>query len=178
MEECHFLHPTYFESVCFVVTSSLCVERKEVHYACQTIFLAFPRIRVHQHSRLRCHGSDVCACQFASAIGAASIARNAHDPQGEVTDAQGLTFDGAQMSSQAWMTNMQMATHATTTTPEGQGAYLVQIRLFMSGPWMISVDMQATNFTALRQTIFVQVQAAALPVCPTTTTQWEQVSSS
>ena len=34
-----------------------------------------------------------------------------------VTDTQGLTVDRAQISSQAWMTNMRMATDATSTTP-------------------------------------------------------------
>jgi YtkA-like len=74
-----------------------------------------------------------------------------------VTDAQGLTVDGAQISSRAWMTNMQMVTDATSTRPLGQGTYLVQIRLSMAGPWMISVTMQATGFTPMRQTLFVQV---------------------
>ena len=90
-----------------------------------------------------------------------------------VTDAQGLTVDGAQISSQAWMTNMQMATDATSTTPEVQGTYLVQFRFSMAGPWMISIAMQATGFTPMRQTLFVQVQstpALAYPEKATMTT--------
>ena len=79
----------------------------------------------------------------------------------QVTDAQGLTVDGAQISSQAWMTNMQMATDATSTTPEGQGTYLVQFRFSKAGPWMISIAMKATGFTPMRQTLFVKVQSTS-----------------
>jgi hypothetical protein len=75
----------------------------------------------------------------------------------QVTDSEGLAVDGAQISSQAWMTNMRMATEATSTTAEGQGTYLVQFHLSMAGPWLISVAMQATGFTAMRQTLFVQI---------------------
>lgn len=90
-----------------------------------------------------------------------------------VTDAQGLTVDGAQISTEAWMPNMRMETDATSTTGEGQGTYLVQIRLSMAGPWMITVTMQATGFTPMRQTLFVQVQttpALAIPENGTMTT--------
>jgi hypothetical protein len=83
----------------------------------------------------------------------------------QVTDAQGLTVDGAQISSQAWMTNMHMATDATSTTGEGQGTYLVQIRLSMAGPWMITVTMQADGFLPLHQTLLVQVQSTPASAC-------------
>ena len=83
-----------------------------------------------------------------------------------VTDAQGMTVDGAQISTEAWMTNMQMATNATSTTGEGQGTYLVQIHLSMDGPWMISVTMQATGFTPTSQTLLVQVQSMDALACP------------
>jgi hypothetical protein len=76
-----------------------------------------------------------------------------------VTDVQGVTVDGAQITSQAWMTNMHMVTDATSTTAEGQGTYLVQIRLYMAGPWIITVKMQANGFLPLRQTLLVQVQS-------------------
>jgi hypothetical protein len=95
-----------------------------------------------------------------------------------VTDAQGLTVDGAQISSRAWMTNMQMVTDATSTTGEGQGTYLVQIRLSMAGPWMISVTMQATGFTPMRQTLLVQVQSMDALACPVKAIQWELMHSS
>lgn len=82
-----------------------------------------------------------------------------------VTDTQGLTVDRAQISSQAWMTNMRMATDATSTTPEGQGTYLVQFRLSMAGPWMINVTMQAAGFTPMSQTLLVQVQSMDALAC-------------
>jgi len=84
----------------------------------------------------------------------------------QVTDAQGMTVDGAQISSQAWMTNMNMSTDATSTRPLGQGTYLVQFRFSMAGPWMISVAIQATGFTPLRQTLFVQVQSTSALASP------------
>ena len=83
-----------------------------------------------------------------------------------VTDAQGMTVDGAQISSRAWMTNMRMATNATSTIGEGQGTYLVQYHLSMDGPWMISVTMQATGFTPTSQTLLVQVQSMDALACP------------
>jgi YtkA-like len=95
-----------------------------------------------------------------------------------VTDAQGLTVDGAQISSQAWMTSMRMATNATSTTPEGQGTYLVQFRLSMAGPWMISVTMQATGFTPMSQTLLVQVQSMDALAFPVKAIQWELMHSS
>jgi YtkA-like len=96
----------------------------------------------------------------------------------QVTDAQGMTVDGAQISSRAWMTNMQMVTDATSTTGEGQGTYLVQIRLSMAGPWMISIAMQATGFTPMRQILFVQVQSMDVLACPVKAIQWELMYSS
>jgi hypothetical protein len=96
----------------------------------------------------------------------------------QVTDAQGMTVDGAQISSRAWMTNMQMVTDATSTTGEGQGTYLVQIRLSMAGPWMISIAMQATGFTPMRQTLLVQVQSMDVLACPVKAIQWELMYSS
>ena len=95
-----------------------------------------------------------------------------------VTDAQGLTVDGAQISTEAWMTNMRMETDATSTTGEGQGTYLVQIRLSMAGPWMISVTMQATGFTPMSQTLLVQVQSMDALACPVKAIQWELMHSS
>ena len=82
-----------------------------------------------------------------------------------VTDDQGMTVDGAQISSQAWMTNMHMATDATSTTGEGHGTYLVQIRFSMAGPWMITVTMQADGFLPLHQALLVQVQSTSASAC-------------
>lgn len=81
----------------------------------------------------------------------------------EVTDAQGVPIDDAQIASQAWMTNMPMGTPPIFTTPEGQGTYLVQVSLSMAGPWMIAISMQAHGVTPLHQTLSVQVSSMSLP---------------
>jgi YtkA-like len=75
----------------------------------------------------------------------------------QVTDQEGLAVDGAQISSQAWMTNMHMDSETPSTTPQGQGTYLVQISFSMAGPWMVSVSMRADGFVPLHQVLFVQV---------------------
>jgi YtkA-like len=82
-----------------------------------------------------------------------------------VTDTQGLTVDGAQISAKAWMTNMNMATTAISTTQLGRGTYWVRLHLSMAGPWMIAISMQAHGFTPLHQTLLVQVSSMSLP-CP------------
>lgn len=95
-----------------------------------------------------------------------------------VTDPQGLAVDGAQISSQAWMTNMHMETETISTMPEGQGTYLVRISLYMAGPWMVSVSMQAAGFLPLHQTLLVQVQSAPALVCHAGTVRPKPVCSS
>ena len=167
------------ESVFFVVTSSLMVERQEVLYACQAFFLAFPRVRVYQAfspSLPRCRRWRLPGyiCNWCSA----PRQKCPRPLRCDVTDAQGLTVDGAQISTEAWMTNMRMETDATSTTGEGQGTYLVQIRLSMAGPWMISVTMQATGFTPMSQTLLVQVQSMDALACPVKAIQWELMHSS
>jgi hypothetical protein len=77
-----------------------------------------------------------------------------------VTDAEGRMIDDAQLVSQAWMTNMPMAAGRISTTPEGQGTYLVQIPLSMVGPWMIAVSMHASGFAPVHQRLFIQVSSA------------------
>ena len=84
----------------------------------------------------------------------------------QVTDEQGLTVDGAQISLQAWMTNMHMETQTISTTPQGQGTYLVHISFSMAGPWMVSVSMRADDFVPLHQTVFVQVPSESAFVSP------------
>jgi hypothetical protein len=82
-----------------------------------------------------------------------------------VTDAQGLTVDDAQILSQAWMTNMPMKTSTITAVPEQPGTYLVRFPLFMEGPWMIALSLQADGFVPLRQTLLVQVPSQPTLVC-------------
>ncbi len=75
----------------------------------------------------------------------------------KVTDAEGMTVNDAQIVSHAWMTNMSMTTNMFSTTPKGQGAYLVRVNLSMTGPWIIAVSMQANGFAPLDQTLLVHV---------------------
>ena len=82
-----------------------------------------------------------------------------------VTDQEGLAVDGAQISSQAWMTNMHMDSETISTTP-GQGTYLVQMSFSMAGPWMVSVSMRADGFVPLHQPLFVQVPSELALVSP------------
>jgi len=78
----------------------------------------------------------------------------------QATDVQGVPIDDAQIALQAWMTTMPMGTSPTVTTPQGQGAYLVQVNLSMAGPWMIAISMHANGFAPLRQMVAVQVLSA------------------
>jgi hypothetical protein len=82
----------------------------------------------------------------------------------EVTDAEGVTINDAQIVSHAWMTNMNMGVPIISAAAKGQGMYLVRINLFMAGPWMIALSMQDNDFAPLHQTVLVQVpsESAAL----------------
>ena len=74
-----------------------------------------------------------------------------------LTDPQGLPIDQASVVSSATMTNMDMMAPQSHVTTVGQGTYLAQFRLYMAGPWAITVTVHATGFTLLHQTVFVQV---------------------
>jgi hypothetical protein len=165
MEEHHFLHSPSLESVFFVVTSSLTVERWR--YAVRVrpffwLFLAFV-----------CIGILVYAATVHIIAPAQLHVQLAQRPtpvtptilKVHVTDEQGLTVDGAKISTQAWMTNMLMAANTISTTSQGQGNFLVHISFSMVGPWMITVTMQADGFLPLHQTLLVQVQPTPAFVC-------------
>ena len=74
-----------------------------------------------------------------------------------LTDPQGLPIEEAQVISSASMTNMDMVTHESSIREVGQGKYLALLRLYMAGPWEITVIAQASGFAPLHQTLFVQV---------------------
>lgn len=74
-----------------------------------------------------------------------------------LNDPAGMPIEGAQVSSLAWMTNMNMRTPPSIITAPGQGNYLIQLYLYMTGPWAISVTARADGFTPLKQTVYVQV---------------------
>lgn len=78
----------------------------------------------------------------------------------EITDAEGVTVNNAQIVSRAWMTNMPMLIKHISTFPKGQGLYLVQINWPMVGPWMISVSMEVDGFAPLQRTLSIHVSSS------------------
>ena len=75
-----------------------------------------------------------------------------------LTDTQGLPIEDAQIFSHAHMTNMDMPTQEISTKSLGQGHYIVQIHLFMAGPWAIDLKAQADGFLPSQQSLHVQVE--------------------
>ncbi|SRR5712692_2082286 len=75
-----------------------------------------------------------------------------------LTDMQGLPIEEAQVFSRASMTNMDMVANQSSVSYLGQGNYAARLRLYMAGPWLINLQVQADGFDMVRQTLFVQVQ--------------------
>lgn len=75
-----------------------------------------------------------------------------------LTDPQGLPIEQAQVSPSAKMTDMNMITNAIRVRPLGQGNYTVQLRLYMAGPWEISIVARADGIDPLQRTLLVQVE--------------------
>lgn len=75
-----------------------------------------------------------------------------------LTDTQGLPIENAQILSHAHMTNMNMPTQEISSKPLGQGRYIVQLHLFMVGPWAIDLKAQADGFLTSQQSLYVQVE--------------------
>ncbi len=76
----------------------------------------------------------------------------------ELTDAQGLPIEQAQVISNAHMSNMKMVTKQGNARYLGQGTYTTQLHLFMAGPWSITLQAHADGFDTLLQTLQVNVQ--------------------
>jgi sugar phosphate permease len=74
-----------------------------------------------------------------------------------LTDPDGLPIDQAQIASSAWMTNMNMVTNEKHMQEVGQGNYIVQLHLYMVGPWEIKLMAQAPGFVPKHQTLLVEV---------------------
>ena len=74
-----------------------------------------------------------------------------------LSDSQGLPIEQAQVMPSARMTNMNMTTSTILIQPRGQGTYIVQLQLYMAGPWEIDITAHADGFEASRQTLYVQV---------------------
>ena len=75
-----------------------------------------------------------------------------------LTDTQGLPIEEARVFSRASMTNMDMVANQSSVSYLGQGNYAARLRLYMAGPWLINLQVQADGFDMVRQTLFVQVQ--------------------
>jgi YtkA-like len=73
-------------------------------------------------------------------------------------DEQGLPIEAAQVFSQANMTNMEMITKQSSTRYLGKGDYITQLRLYMAGPWLITIQVYAEGFDMPRQTLLVDVR--------------------
>ncbi len=74
-----------------------------------------------------------------------------------LTDTQGLPIEEAQVSSIAQMTNMSMISNQSSVKYVGEGNYITRIRLYMAGPWAITVQAQADGFESIHQQMLIQV---------------------
>ena len=62
------------------------------------------------------------------------------------------------------MTNMDMVAHQSSVRYLGQGNYVTQLRLYMAGPWLITVQAQADGHARLsgaRDKLLAQLQSGA-----------------
>lgn len=115
---------------------------------------------------LSCLGVLLFAATFQTSVPAimrAFVASKAPDAASFTTvelhlsDSQGLPIEQARVMPSAHMTNMNMTTSAIQVQSRGQGIYIVQLKLYMAGPWEIDLSAFAAGFTMSRQTLFVQV---------------------
>jgi hypothetical protein len=75
----------------------------------------------------------------------------------QLTDPNGLPVSQANVRPSAHMTNMDMATDQSSVSEAGNGHYVVQLHLYMAGPWAIIIQTQADGFLSQQQTLFVEV---------------------
>lgn len=74
-----------------------------------------------------------------------------------LTDPQGLPIEEAHVLPDAHMTNMDMQASYSAVSAIGKGQYKVQLRLYMAGPWLITLRANANGFRPLEQTLQVNV---------------------
>jgi hypothetical protein len=75
-----------------------------------------------------------------------------------LTDPQGLPIEEAHIAPSANMTNMDMWPPPQSHVKEvGQGTYVAQLHLYMTGPWAITIMTHAPGFAPQRQTLVVEV---------------------
>ena len=75
-----------------------------------------------------------------------------------LTDTEGIPIEEAQVFSIARMTNMYMVSHQSSVRYLGEGNYAAQLRLYMIGPWAITVQAQAEGFDPLNETLFIEAR--------------------
>jgi hypothetical protein len=85
------------------------------------------------------------------------VAEDITSLQLQLTDPQGLPIENAQVTPSAKMTNMNMSVETSSVKDLGHGRYKVQLALNMSGPWIITIQAQATGFMIQQQTLSVHV---------------------
>jgi YtkA-like len=74
-----------------------------------------------------------------------------------LTDPQGVPIEEAHVLPVARMTNMDMQASYRNVSAIGQGQYKVELRLYMAGPWLITLHANADGFRPLEQTLQVDV---------------------
>ena len=74
-----------------------------------------------------------------------------------LSDGDGVPIEQAQVISHVNMTNMDMGIHPLLVREAGHGEYVEPLLLNMSGPWAITVLVQARGFVPQRQVVQVQV---------------------
>jgi hypothetical protein len=75
----------------------------------------------------------------------------------QLTDPNGVAVSQANIKPSAHMTNMDMVTDQSAVKAFGNGHYVVQLDLYMTGPWAIVLQTQAEGFVSQQQTLFVDV---------------------
>jgi len=74
-----------------------------------------------------------------------------------LTDLQGVPIEEAHVLPAARMTNMNMQASYSNVSAIGKGHYKVEFRLYMAGPWLITLHANADGFRPLEQTLQVDV---------------------
>jgi hypothetical protein len=74
-----------------------------------------------------------------------------------LTDPEGVPIEEAHVLPDARMTNMPMQASYSNVSSIGKGRYKVELRLYMAGPWLITLHTNADGFRPLDQALQVDV---------------------
>ncbi|HLG75269.1 MAG TPA: FixH family protein [Ktedonobacteraceae bacterium] len=75
----------------------------------------------------------------------------------QLSDTQGTPIDRAQITPEAYMTNMHMSAEHMQVFKRGAGHYNILIPLSMAGPWAIHIAASADGFDTQQQNLFLEV---------------------